>query len=259
MRRAAATAAVFALAGCAGGPATPPTAFAGYLQDADYRRLAVQPRASATAPDASLFDESPPGTDRWWMAIAHAELRAPFAAQHFDCALDARLTERPRPALARLMTRLLTDADALTRSLAAAHPRARPIAVVPDLRPCQRIDEAMRNSPSWPAAGAVVGAAYGELFAELAPDRADAVRRMGAEIGRSRVVCRMNWPSDVTDGQALGRSLYARVAREPSFRTDLTEAREEVAAARAEGLTNPGCAAERRALAQAGRGAASAP
>ncbi|HZV83946.1 MAG TPA: PA-phosphatase [Brevundimonas sp.] len=252
-------AAVLAVAGCAGRPAPPSTSVAGFLHDADYRALAVEPAAPAAFPDASAFTEIPPGMDRWWLAIAHAELRAPFAAQHFDCALGARLGERPRPALSRLMQRLLTDADALSRRLSADHPRPRPVAAVPGLEPCQRADQAMRGSPSWPASGAVAGAAYGELFAKLAPDRAAASRRIGQELGRSRVICRMNWPTDVADGEALGRSLYARVAREPAFATEMVAAREEVRAARAEGLASPGCAAERRALAQAGRGAVSAP
>lgn len=258
MRRAAALAAVFAVAGCAGGP-PPPVTTLGYLHAADDQTSALEPGQPLESVEPSLFNDVRAGTDRWWLAVAHAELRAPFAAQHFDCALGTRLNEQPRPALSRLMSRLLADADRLTRTLAAEHPRLRPVASIPGLEPCQRADQAMRTSPSWPASGAAAGALYGELFSELAPDRADAVRRIGEEIGRSRAICRMNWPSDVTDGQALGRSLYARIAAEPAFLADLDAAREEVRTARAEGLTNPGCAAERRALAQAGRGAASAP
>lgn len=251
-------AAVVLMAGCAGSRSAPTQTVAGYLEAADYAALMASPDVAPPL-DAAAFNDHPPGTDRWWLAIAHAELRPPFAAQHFDCALGTRLNERPRPALSRLMNRLLADVDALSRRLSASHPRPRPVAAIPGLEPCQRADEAMRASPSWPAAGAVAGAAYGELFGELAPDRVDAARRIGAEIGRSRAICRMNWPSDVTDGQALGLSLYARAAREPAFSADLEAARSEIRAARAEGLTNPGCAAERRALAQAGRGAASAP
>jgi acid phosphatase (class A) len=193
-----------------------------------------------------------PGTDRWWMATAQAELRAPEAAQHFDCALGTRLTGKPRPALTRLMNRLLVDSDSLTRRLAAENPRARPIAVDPTLQPCQRVTDATRDAPSWPAGGAVAGAAYGEMFAALAPDRSEAARRTGTEMGLSRVVCRMNWPGDARDGARIGQALFARAAATPGFAADLEAARAELAAARTEGLTNPSCAAERRALRQAG-------
>lgn len=191
-----------------------------------------------------------PGTDRWWLATAQAELRAPFAAQHFDCALGTRLNERERPALTRLMNRLLVDADALTRRLSAASPRARPIAVDRSLEPCQRVTDAMRDSPSWPANGAVVGAAYGEMFAALAPDRGTALRDVGLQIGESREVCRMNWRGDVADGERIGQALYARIAAAPDFAADLEAARMEVEAARAESLTNPSCTAERWATRQ---------
>lgn len=187
-------------------------------------------------------------TDRWWMAIAHAELRPPEAGQHFDCALGTRLAASPRPALTRIMNRLLVDSAALSARLAASRPRARPIAADPSRRPCQRMTEADRSSGSWPATAAVAGAAYGELFAALAPDRAAAVRALAREIGVSRAVCAMNWPSDVEDGLRLGQAVYARATESPSFHADLAAARAEVAAARAEGRVSPACAAERRAL-----------
>lgn len=255
MRPAAAALAAFALlAACATvdrPPAPPQPALSGYLGDAALDRLATA--APAPSPVGAVEPwtraDMGPGTDRWWLAIAQAELRPPDAAQHFDCLLGTRLASAPRPALARIMARLQADTDGVTRRLAAEHPRARPIVADPALQPCQRLNDAMRNSPGWPAAGAVTGAAYGELYAALAPDRAEAARMRGADIGFSRAVCRMNWTSDVEDGLAVGRTVYAEAARDPEFAADLEAARAEVTAARADGLTNPACAAERRALA----------
>ena len=249
MKPAAAIAACAVVAACASaaGPSLAPTPD-GYLGEAGIARLATTlpiPISDGRAPSPPVE----PGTDRWWLAIAHAELRPPEAAQHFDCALGTRLAARPRPALQRLMTRLLADADALTREAATARgPVARPIAVDPELQPCQRVTPEVRNSPSWPAGGAVVGTLYGEAFAALAPDRAEQVRRIGREIGVSRVVCRMNGPRDVWTGELGGRELFDLVSDAPEFRADLEAARAEVATARAESVTSPSCAAERRAL-----------
>lgn len=256
--RAAAVAALILLpAACATGGGSGPVALpvSGYLDAAALDALSdgVTPSPQTLTWTGAEVPGAGPGTDRWWMATAQAELRAPEAAQHFDCVLGTRLTGAPRPALTRLMNRLLVDADSLTRRLTAETPRARPIAIDPSLQPCQRVTDATRDGPSWPAGGAVAGAAYGEMFAALAPDRADGARRTGHEIGISRVVCRMNWPGDARDGERLGQALYARAAATPGFAADLEAARAEVAAARAEGLSNPSCAAERRALRQAGR------
>lgn len=240
-----------AIGGTSGG--IQPLPVTGYLDgtalDALASGLAPSPQTLTWVADPA---DTGPGTDRWWMATAQAELRPPDAAQHFDCLLGTRLTAAPRPALTRLMTRLLIDSDSVTRRLAASHPRPRPIAVDPSLQPCQRVTDAMRDSPSWPANGAVAGAAYGEMFAALAPDRAEAARRRGGEIGHSRALCRMNWPGDVEDGARIGRTLYERAAFTPGFAADLEAARVEVATARAEGRTHPGCAAERRALGRSG-------
>lgn len=147
------------------------------------------------------------------------------------------------------MGRLLVDADSLSRRMSASTQRSRPVAAQPNLEPCQRIDSETRASNAWPSAGAAAGKAYSELFAALAPDRADDLRHMGREIGVSRAVCRMNWLADVYAGAHAGLAVYDAASRSPEFAADLAAARTELAAARAEGLTNPSCAAERRALA----------
>lgn len=252
MRPAAALAACALVAACAtaGGPAPARLATAGYLDEAAVRTLGAAFTPGPVDPEAeqNVFDQGEPGADRWWLAIAHAELRPPEAAQHFDCILGTRLGARPRPALTRLMNRLLVDSARVANALAEREPRGRPVAGRPDLHPCVRMDEAGRNSPSWPAGGAVAGAAYGEMFAALAPDRAEAARQRGIDIGLSRALCRVNWQADVTDGLQIGRAVYDRAAIAPGFAADLEAARAELATARNEGLTHPGCAAERRAL-----------
>lgn len=253
MKPAAALAACALLGACAGVGAsapqlaeTPP----GYLPPAGIEALAARAggwrdEGDRTASETLRAHED---TDRWWLATAQAEIRPPEAAQHFDCVLGTRLAGRPRPALTRIMTRLLVDSATLTARLAAANPRPRPIAVDPARRACQRVTDEQRSGGSWPAAAGVAGAAYGELFAALAPDRAEAARAMGREIGISRAVCAMNWPSDVEDGLRLGQAVYEQAAATPGFQAELEAARVELAAARREGLTSPACAAERRAL-----------
>ncbi|WP_439478587.1 PA-phosphatase [Brevundimonas sp.] len=244
------------LGGCAAGGApsaliSPPS---GYLDAAGVRAVGAEFTPYPIHPEAeqAVFDSVEPGTDRWWLAIAHAELRPPEAAQHFDCILGTRLAEQPRLALNRLMNRLLIDSASVTNALAERAPRRRPVAQRPDLQPCVRMDEASRNSPSWPASGAVAGSAYGEMFAALAPDQAAVARRRGMDIAFSRALCRVNWHADVTDGFQIGRTVYERATAAPDFAADLEAARVEVAAARAEGVINPACAAERRALRRTG-------
>lgn len=249
MKPAAALAACALLAACAtAGAPLPVIAPQGYLA-ADEVAPVADRVANTDAPVEATSPPIEPSPDRWWLAIAHAELRPPEAAQHFDCVLEARLAARPRPALTRLMGRLLADANALTREAARRRGHVpRPVALDSTLQPCQRITPAMRDSTAWPAAAAVAGTLYGETFAALAPDRAGGARRIGQEIGSSRAICRMNSEADVIGGVIGGREMFDLIARSPAFQADLEAARIEVAAARTEGPGNPSCAAERRAL-----------
>lgn len=215
-------------------PAPPEPGSAGDLAD-----------RAAAARDAGLID-----TDRWRLAQTHAELEPALALQHFDCPLNTRLSQSPPQALTRLMGRALADASAVaTLARARAH-RPGPAADDPARRACIRLTDSARSGSSHPDRHAVAGALWGEIFAELAPDQAGALRRRGAAIGRSRAVCAVAWPTDVSDGQALGLRLHQTMQTNAAYRADVAAARRELAAARALGRTNPGCAAEARALAQ---------
>lgn len=190
-------------------------------------------------------------SDRWLLATAHAELRPPLALQHFDCALGLRLgsATTPTPNLNRLMQRLFHDSDAAAELAKARGFRPRPVGDDPERRPCQRVSEAGRKSASYPSGSSTVATVYGEAFAALEPQRATAARRTAHEMGLSRLVCGMHYPSDVAAGETLGKAVFDAASDAPGFEADLAAARTELAAARATGLANPGCASERLALA----------
>ncbi len=188
-------------------------------------------------------------SDRWLLATAHAELRPPLALQHFDCALDVRLGSAATPNLNKLMQKLFDDADAAAELVKARSFRARPVGDDPERRPCQRVSEAGRKSASYPSGSSTVATVYGEAFAALEPQRATEVRRIAHEMGLSRLVCGMHYPSDVVAGEVLGKAVFDAAAATPGFDADLAAARAELTATRATRLTSPGCASERLALA----------
>jgi acid phosphatase (class A) len=233
------------------------TVSAGYLSDENLARLAdVVPPPPAPGSLRDIEDKAASArlaaledTDRWLLATSHAELRPPLALQHFDCVLGVRLGSAETPRLDRLMAKVFHDAESVAEQVKARARRPRPVGDDPDRRPCQRLGAVGRAGASYPSGSAAVGAAYAEAFAVLQPDRAEAVQRIGHEIGISRLICAMHYPSDVEAGEAIGRAVMAEAATTPSFRADAEAARAELAVARATGRTNPGCAAERAALA----------
>jgi acid phosphatase (class A) len=257
------------LAACAatpyGEPARAPTTaapiaepvLAGYLTGAAIARLAAAvPAPSADGSAAQIADRALSdryraleSSDRWLLATAHAELSPELARQHFDCALGVRFTGAPTPRLNAVLGRILHDANEAAEQAKARQFRPRPVGVDMDRPACVRITEAGRRTPSYPSGSASVGAAYGEAMAAIDPAHAAAAREIGHQIGVSRVVCAMHYPQDVAAGETLGRAVFAEAAATPAFRAELDALRAELADVRRTGLTNPGCVAERAALA----------
>jgi acid phosphatase (class A) len=233
----------------------------GYLSSATIREQAAAlpgPPAPGSPEDAAdraasdalkRFED----TDRWLMATAHSELNPPLALQHFDCALGVRTADGEAPTLKRLAERLMRDAVTLAESSAARFHRARPIAETPGRRACVRMEPEGRARSSWPGRAGLYGAAYAEALAATAPDRAEAVRRIGQALGDSAAICALNRPADIAAGRRLGANLTAAQALSPDYRADVAAAGVEIMRLRATGRTNPGCAAERLALSEAGR------
>lgn len=255
-----------ALTACAGTPAglepsavTADSSTKGYLDPDALRELTatVAPPPSQGS-NADIADKAASqalrrfeNTDRWLLATSHAEVRTPFALQHFDCALGVRFTpqDNTAPATARLLHRLFEDAEAASTLVKMRQFRARPVGDDAERQACQTVSAAGRNSASYPSGSATVGAAYGAAMAAIAPDSAPAALEIGQQIAVSRAICGMHYPADVRAGMALGQAIFEQAAHSPEFAADLVEARSELAVLRARQQTSPGCAAERNALA----------
>ncbi len=236
---------------------TPQPALEGFLDEAALTRLAAAvpaPFADGSAEqvaDRARSDRYRPleGSDRWLLATAHAELSPQLARQHFDCALGVRFSGVETPRLNVVLAKILHDANEAAETAKARQFRPRPVGVDMTRPACVRISEAGRRSPSYPSGSASVGAAYGEVMAAVDPAHAAAAREIGHQIGVSRIVCAMHYPEDVAAGEALGKAVFAEAAATPAFRAELETLRAELAEVRRTGLTNPGCVAERTALA----------
>lgn len=191
-------------------------------------------------------------TDRWLLATSHAEVRPPYALQHFDCALGVRFAPDQKPSLtpaaARIFERLFEDAEVSSSFVKHRNFRARPVGDDADRIACQTVTAAGRASASYPSGSATVAAAYGEAVAAMSPEDAVAARRIGREIAISRAVCGMHYPQDVRTGITLGETVFEQASHSPAFQADLQQARIEIAALKANGKTSPACAAERLAL-----------
>lgn len=190
--------------------------------------------ACASPPPASLTSTAP--DDRMMFAQAHLELHPRVAAQHFDCAIGARLGAAPRPSLTALFERLAREVEAKI-----------PLAVRPAAGVCARLrpGEGAQGGASRRAA---LATAYGRALAEAAPDRRAAVETRVRDLAASEVLCGLADADAVRAGLAVGAAAYDATAADSAFRDLLVRATGEVTEARRDPLESPACAAERRSL-----------
>lgn len=206
--------------------------------------------ASDQAVAAAVTEGEGRSEERFQLAASDADLAFPHAADTFACALGVRITEDAAPFLYQLLRRALADAGLSTYTAKTEYHRPRPF-MANGHPTCTPDDEGhLRTDGSYPSGHAAVGWAWALIFAELAPERADAVFARGLAFGESRIVCNVHWRSDVDQGRVVGAAAVARLHADEGFLSDFEAAKGELAALlAAPGTDGLDCAAEAAVLA----------
>ncbi len=190
-------------------------------------------------------------TPRWQLAAQDAMTRFPDAAGTFSCALGVPINQQDTPSAYLILRRSAVDVGMSVRRVKKHYQRQRPFIVNEQPVCTPTAIRYLKKDGSYPSGHTAAGWAWALIFAEIAPDKADAILARGWEFGQSRAICNVHWQSDVTQGRVIGATLVARLHANDEFRADLANAREEIAAVRARGLPpDRDCAAEAKALAK---------
>jgi acid phosphatase (class A) len=150
----------------------------------------------------------------------------------FQGVLGPWMTAKNLPRLQALFQRMEKEAKVHSDKVKRHFKRPRPPAADARVKPLFE-----ETDPGYPSGHALRGQMFALLLSELAPDRADALLARGREIGWSRVVSGVHFPSDVNAGRTLGQALAREMLANPAFRTELADIRSEFDAAR-QGLRN---------------------
>jgi acid phosphatase (class A) len=190
------------------------------------------------------------GTPRWDQAIRDADLHFPAAADAFSCSLGIPVIEEDTPALYMLLRRTLADVGLASYSAKNAYQRERPF-MVNGAPICTPEDEQLlRKDGSYPSGHTSIGWGWALILTELSPDQTDVLIARGRSFGESRNVCNVHWYSDVVAGRLVGAAAVSKLHDNEQFLAAMDAAREDIARARAAGLTpRVDCEAEARALA----------
>ena len=89
-------------------------------------------------------------------------------------------------------------------------------------------------SYGYPSGHSTRGTVYAMLFAELFPEKEDAILQIGRNIGWDRVLIGKHFPTDIYAGRVLGRAIVRELKKNPAFQHDFAEAKAEIAALHAE-------------------------
>jgi acid phosphatase (class A) len=89
-------------------------------------------------------------------------------------------------------------------------------------------------SYGYPSGHSTRGTVYAMLFAELFPEKEDAILQIGRNIGWDRVLIGKHFPTDIYAGRVLARAIVRELKKNPAFQHDFAEAKAEIAALHAE-------------------------
>lgn len=213
-----------------------PTSLNGYLDAAalDGRTILSPPPAPGSPHDRAdhaLYDQTRAleGRARWRMAIQDNDLWLGGALKRYACALGKDLSETATPATARLLHRIELDGRTVGTPPKDFFNRQRP-ALGNDKPVCVPREDWMRTNASYPSGHAMTAWAWALVLTEIAPERADALLKVGRESGESRMICGVHFLSDVEAGRTLGSAMTARLHAEPAFQSDLAASKAEIAA-----------------------------
>ncbi len=146
----------------------------------------------------------------------------------FSEAFGMKISKSNTPVLYNLLAGVLQDShDYSMRSAKTYYKRVRPFVVYnsPTCTPEQ--DSRMSATGSYPSGHASFGWATALILAEMNPARQTEILRRGYDFGKSRVVCKAHWQSDVDNGQLMGAAVVAALHGNNKFTSMLNDAKKE--------------------------------
>lgn len=132
----------------------------------------------------------------------------------------AGVSAAARPLTYALMQDAEREVVPIVQALKDRFARPRPYATYPGLDPALP----PIPNPSFPSQHAVLGTLFAQILVQFRPDRAEAIRDRGRQLGSDRVMVGLHYPSDVEAGQRLGKAFAAWWIAKPENRQRIIQA-----------------------------------
>ncbi|MTI00341.1 phosphatase PAP2 family protein [Roseibium sp. RKSG952] len=150
--------------------------------------------------------------------IAFAIETADFSLETFAPILSEELLSVNGAALQGLVDAAWKDIYPHYRSVKDTYARPRPFLRSPSVHPLVEPSK----SPSYPSGHSTHAMFYGQVLADIFPDRAEELVAFAEKLGHARVVAGVHYPSDVIAGQKLGKAYAKAIKHDPGYAEGLS-------------------------------------
>ena len=144
----------------------------------------------------------------------------------FSGAIGKELTPERYPVLANTIMGVMQDVRSSIQKAKKTYARHRPYQHFNEHTPVPA-DESPTDFTSYPSGHTVRGWAAAMLLVAVFPDQANAILKVGYEIGQSRVILGYHYQSDVEAARLAASAGFARLCGEKKFRDALEACIEE--------------------------------
>ena len=154
---------------------------------------------------------------------AECKLDEQFSDLLFQTVYGTDRTPENSPKLYRLMKNVLLATAAVNRPAKDKYQRPRPYQGHNEVHPLFEVKEY-----SYPSGHSMASFTLATVLGAVFPGKQQALLDRAAQIAQSRVDAGVHYPSDIKEGEVLGKATAAVILASPAFQADLTEVAAEL-------------------------------
>lgn len=167
------------------------------------------------------------GTLRGDTAIADAGYAIAYFLKRFSPAVNQNLTEETHPKLTQLLLSVMNAGNKSIQKAKKRFARRRPYHHFGEGTPVPQ-DEYPDDFTSYPSGHAVRAWMAAMALTAVSPKNADAIMKIGYEIGQSRIILGFHYQSDVDAARLAASATFARLCAEKKFHKAIENAKKEL-------------------------------
>ena len=162
--------------------------------------------------------------------VAHddASSSMSYVARRFESALGFLFSADTTPNLVRLLSKSYTTTNNANKKAKDFYKRKRPYVEFSEPTGVPEGERGSRNSASYPSGHSTRGWTMALVLAEIFPEKAEQILKVGYEYGESRVIVGYHYQSDVDAARIAAAAALAVIHANEDFQKDLELAREEL-------------------------------